>query len=409
MEQFLRLTWLRGLAPGLLGVRVQPDATTGQDAAVVVAQLALLVTVAGTIVRRPAALRAWVFFGLTFLLNAVLIGWARVHQFGPDIGRDPRYWSEYLFLFWIAAGLAVTVGRWARPGTDAAIDAAAPSPTALPPDTVAAVGAAATSDSVPDPGRGGVQAPPRPPQTGAFVAVLRPPRQPTWLPGAIAAAIVVSFALTTIAAGRQLDSEWDAEKARTYVDNLRRAVAELRARGENPVFLNRTVIPSVLASFLAPYNRYDKVFPTLGVQVDFSSPGDRLYATNEQGEVVPQKFVRALPPYRGVEGTRFVSSAGGEHCFTGAVRMEYVPPRPFGNPATDLLWKGTSTTAVDVPVVIDTGAGYPPYADGLLKLPKGRGSAATPLADPVVKAALDVPGGAHLCVSSIGLGAFFPR
>jgi hypothetical protein len=348
LQEYGRILWLRGFVPALLGVRVQADASTGEDVAIVAGQIALAAFVAWTVWRRRQAWRAWSFFAITFVLNAALLGVNRIVQFGTGIALDSRYATEYLPIFAIAAALA-TSSNWPR-------SAGAKRPF---PDT----------------------------------------RQVPTRAAAAAAALAALFLGLNALSSNGIADEWPAYKAERYYKGLRTSASEYKSRvGHPPAILDEPVIPEVLPAFLSPFNRARYVLPTLGVDVPYDTPADDLHAIDADGLLIPLKFAAA----------QRVKAARG--CTRGPKSLEWVPEQPLSAPDTDLRLTGRSNARGAIPVYVDdTGQGLAPYDSG--QIPTASGSFRSGLAtgrSTVHALRLDVPPGIRLCVRRLEIGDWRP-
>ncbi|MBI5105928.1 MAG: hypothetical protein HZB46_13290 [Solirubrobacterales bacterium] len=465
-EQFLRLDWLRAFVPSIWGVRVQPDATRGQDAVVVLAQVAFWAFVVWTLWRRLVVWRAWAFFFIAFFLNAALIGLNRVAMFGPGVALDYRYASEYLPLFAITvalvlsdrwprfaatdpeaaadrpvpaavasstapeptyaaatAGSAAAVGRHAgaAPGAPehaassaeaaagsapgAAQDAASTEPAADPAATALRMGAPPASGA-PDPRDDGDR-PGRESRTGRPRARLMPS-----LPvAAVVAALCVAYVAASATSADGLADEWPAAGTERYIKTLETDVAAFRRDhdGRPPVIFDEPVPESIVMSWMAPYNLASKVIPTLGLEAGYGEPSSDLHAVDGSGHLVKLTFVPGRPPLTGIRNGQLTERRTKDHCITGPTSAEFVPPEPIGAPATDLRVRGTATGAGGMPVFIDeTGGGYPGFDVGQIPIRDGAIDYGLRTRDSLHRMRLDVPEGARFCIGTIELGDFRP-
>lgn len=99
VTEYIQLSWLRDYAPSLLGVRVDPDPTGGQQLAVVLAQVLVIGLVAFTVARCRNAWRAWTFFVLTGVISLLVTAQRIKNGTAQATAFDTRYMVELSWLF----------------------------------------------------------------------------------------------------------------------------------------------------------------------------------------------------------------------------------------------------------------------------------------------------------------------
>ena len=106
LTRYLSHSWFQVVTPGFFGVYIPKETAPALAITVSVALQAVLVVLVVWSGRRVAgAWRAWVFFALTFLVNAAVVGLTRVGAFGPkDIAYLLYYNLEAAYLFCITLG-----------------------------------------------------------------------------------------------------------------------------------------------------------------------------------------------------------------------------------------------------------------------------------------------------------------
>jgi hypothetical protein len=115
---YLRTAWLEAFAPAVFGAVIpKRGATAWQELAVDLAQVAIFATVAVSVIRRPAAWRAWTVLGVMFVLNALVV-LPRVTTYGLDIAYVTRYYTETALVvpFVLAFAFSAPRGRRDRAG-----------------------------------------------------------------------------------------------------------------------------------------------------------------------------------------------------------------------------------------------------------------------------------------------------
>jgi hypothetical protein len=363
LEEYGRILWLRGFVPALFGVRVQVDASSGEDVAIVAGQVALWAFVGWTLWRRRQAWRAWAFFAIAFVLNALLLGISRIVQFGTSVALDARYSTEYLPIFAIAAALATSFD-WPREAH-----------------------------------RGNREARTR-----------RPPPVATGVAVAVASGL---FLLLNGLSSNGVADEWPAYKAERYYDGLRASVANYEARmSHRPSVLDEPVIEEVVPNFLSPLNRAKYVLPTLRVDAEYGTPAGELHGIGADGSLVPLRFMGAGRPAVGLRGNRLVRAAGNHsRCITGPESLEWRLTQPAMAPETDLRLRGAANKRSAIPVFVDeTGQGFPPYDSGVVPTRAASFSSGLATTRESIRALrFDIPASVRLCVRFVEIGDWRPR
>lgn len=165
-----------------------------------IALLCGLVIVIASLILRRGAWRPWSVFFLSFLVGGLALGLNRTVQFGPTIGREPRYHMAIAALFLLCAAVAFD-------GTP--------------------------RFSIP-----------------RFRSPVR-----TMLVLLLGTACVLAFARS---APRVAAMDWSVPRTEAFFDRLGRDLAAARDRGVEPAIANETMPDDIVPSFLAPYNRFDR-------------------------------------------------------------------------------------------------------------------------------------------------------
>ena len=241
LGHYLPILWFRIVAPGLFGVYI--PRSLGPAVAVpimVAAQLALVGAVVWTISRRPAAWRAWVFFLVAFLVNAIVVGLTRIFAdtgtVAPNgIAYALRYNEEIAYLVPIAVGAAVL-----RAGRTVAL-------------------------------RGAVE-----PAHGRTTAL-------------VAAGVALFVGFAWVGAGRvSATSVWVGARARPYVEKVSAGLEALR-RSARPGALVDGVAPDELVPFV-PFNSHSEALRVIDERAPFDTAGRDLFEVAPDGTVVPVTF-----------------------------------------------------------------------------------------------------------------------
>ena len=380
IEQYLRILWLRGFGPTLVGQRVSADTDLHQEVAVVVAQVIVASVVVGSLLLKRSAWRAWTFFGISAAVNVLVVGLARVEQFGPSIAYDARYWIELPPLFFLSVGFALSSGVVAGAERDA--------------------------------------------ETASRTRQVR-----RWLPTsgraqavAVAILVVAYLASFTVGADRIAD-EWPAGKARSYVNNVERSLnASGKGRPTSP--LGGLAPFDVVAGAASPSNELTWVLPLIDEHIVVNDARRRLVVLGEDGVAQPARWHRAAG---GATRARIASAVvsepllaateadGGAACIPALLDtrlIELMPPRPLAVPGTPTLRiaPAVGTAPITLGVLVDGGHGWPGIPGRQIELRADGAMTLTDLgAQTAHKVALEIPAGLRLCLERLEIGVYRPR
>lgn len=321
---FLNVSWSRTFAPSVLGLRLADGPLTATDRVLVVAVQVLFALVVGaSLLRCRDAWRAWAFFAVGFLANALLVGLPRIAVWGAGIGTFLRYYPEVTFLLPLAFGGAFLAFGNGEPRSRLVLAGQA---------LWARVG------------------------TGALAVALV-----AHLAIATAGAATVSGASRGRAAGAYLG---------TVEDGLRRAAAP----GVPPAIVDGEVPDFLVASWAvlgAPYyNRYSEVFPLFDLPVAFDRPDQPLFRVDAEGALHSVDFQRQRGgdlPALVRAGTVIVTQGtleerGGGFCVRSPTvfpaLIEFQPATPLAEGEWYLALWYRSPQAQALTLSIDGGGGY---------------------------------------------------
>jgi hypothetical protein len=346
-SQYLRATWLRGIAPQLLAQNVPGSTTTLNEVAVVAAQLVVLALVALSLLRSRLAWRAWAFLAVAAIPNVVLVGVGRLHLFGPQIGQDLRYEAEFAFLLPLTLALAFTV-------------------------------------------------PPRPAALYRRLASL--PLRPAL--AVLAAAYLAAYVGTL----DRVTDEWPGEGARRYVENMRGDIGRLRAQApeQRLAVLDATLPFELIAGQGPPHDRLFGAMPEIDPDVAVNRPG-RLLVAQPDGHLAP---ARVLPrDERTPAGSARCLAPDGDGFITWRPRSGPGPEQPLllraeadPQPAARIL-----------PLLVDRGGGMPGGPDRDASFEERSNQAITELgATSVTELRLQVPAGMDVCIRRLELAGYAP-
>lgn len=318
--RYLGILWSRVFVPNLFGIFVPKDDVSGIIwFAAVATHIVLVALIVWSVARRVSAWRAWVFFTVTFLLNALVVAATRIGYFPAKVIAYTTYFNlEGVFLFFLALAAAVLGSRTESRRATAA----------------------------------------RP------VPALR---------GLLGAGVVAYVALSLWGGSRIGEPEhWFGARSRVVLDRAERGLAGLRQSGARVALVDGVFHEDVVPYLLVPYNSASEVVPLLDPAANFDVGDGDLFHVAKDGTVQPVAFlpdsggtaaqlaqsadfgvVGATPRYVG--GDRMCLTAGRER-----VTFGFRPPRSltgeglalsleFGTPMTSVI----SLVADPVPFVTE--------------------------------------------------------
>ena len=376
VAEYLEVAWARVFAPSVFGLRTPTGAASlADEVAVVAMQVVVAAIVVVSIRRRRSAWRAWAFFLVAFLANALVVGLPRLGGWGTGIAYFPRYHLEATFLLPIAVGAAF----WRVGG----------------PGRVAAPG-------------------PRPRWWG----------RPALARAAIALAVATHLVLAWDGAGR-LRAENPGQAAGRYMRQVEAGLRQARRSGIRPTLVDRTVPDYVFPAWAAyggRYNRYSEVFPLIDPGLAFDTPSPALFDVAQDGRLRAVRFspvagggawgLAQSGAVRVTHGT--VEGVGGRLCVrSGAwpALVELTPPAPLTGSEWFVALRYEVARRMTLPVYVDRGSGYPYPNDRSVTLRGGRaGAVMVPLGGPsLVRLRLDLPPDAHACLADLEVGRLLRR
>lgn len=372
IAQYLQTAWARAFAPNFFGVYVK--GSTGHEVTVSLVYLVIVALVIISVGRRQAAWRGWVFFGLTFVVSALISGLPRIDLFGPDVAYGARYYVEPTFLFAIALGAAF-----------------------LP-----------------------QQAQEASHEQGRFVS----PRWPAYFSWALVVAVGFHLALAWSGA-HQVMEESPGPRARPYMQNVKASLQRLERAGIEPSLVDDALPEYVMEDWLvwgAPhlYNRYSWVFPVVDPDLVFDRLTQPLYEVSKDGTLVPVAFAPESGGPVGdllARGVLTVTDGAVEHhdgiiCIDSghtSSLVELNPDPPLDGNHWYLALHYASGTRRTMPLFVDRGQGYP-WLDRAVTLEGGTGAVLADLGGPRVKRVrFDLPPEGHACLDQLHVGRLIPR
>lgn len=252
--RYLGILWSRVFVPNLFGIFVPKDDVSGIIwFAAVATQIVLVALIVWSVARRASAWRAWVFFTVTFLLNALVVGSTRIGYFPANAIAYTTYFNlEGVFLFFLAMATAVLGSR-----------------------------------------------------TGSWRAPVARP-----LPavrGLLGAGLVAYVALSFWGGYRIGEPEhWFGARSRVILDRAERGLAGLRQSGVRVALVDGVFHEDVVPYLLVPYNSASEVVPLLDPAANFDVSDGDLFHVERDGTVQPVAFL----PDSGGTAAQLAQSAG---------------------------------------------------------------------------------------------------
>jgi hypothetical protein len=191
---------------------------------------------------------------------------------------------------------------------------------------------------------------------------------------------------------------------RSYIQNLRASYDALRQSSPDVAFLPGDVVPNWLVyGAMAPYNRFDRVFPLLLPTATFTGDADRVLTVSGGGVARPSDFVVAADV-----------PTGGACLTEGTADAAWVArlARPLADGQWVIRLGFRASTAGTVTVTVDNDA---PGADLRMSIePHAVTAGSTGLVAvagslPVHKLSIQFDGPGPLCLDSLRLGTFQPE
>jgi hypothetical protein len=317
--RYFRILWAQTLVPAMFGLRLPSSGLSPLQVTVAVGLELLLVVVAATSLRRnQSSWRAWVFLAAIVLATGLLVGEARLDQFGPSVGSDPRYLLDFSWLVPLVGCLAFERGR------------------------AAAVGRADAAGHRPEPGA----------------------RHASRLAVSLAMIAYITASVATAAATQR---EWQGHPARVWEQHVQSSLTALERAGSRPVLAEDITPWFIVESPFSPYNQLSLVIPhyVAGVQVDGPLIG-QLFTLDSAGYPHPADVAPGAVDFPSAKGR---CAPGTSAAF---ILRERVPtplaasPRPYY-----LLLAYTSAGNSTLRLYIDHGTGYPASPDRYVSVAAG--------------------------------------
>lgn len=351
LAEFLGRAWAMGFAPSLLGLASPTGATASGLLAVAAGQLAVVAAVVLTVRRDRAAWRAWAGFAVAFAVLMLVVGISRVAIFGQGVALELRYFPEVTYLFPIFLALAL-------------------SPSAR------------------------LSQPP----------VVPPSRRRPALPGLVALLLLAAALPVAAASGARAVTEgWPGYASRDFMVRAQSDLSFLADEGRLPVLVDNTVPAEVVAPWLAPYDRYSRVFPLVQPDLAFDRAADDVAVVRPDGTIVEAVVTPVVDllasPHLTVGGTAATVRPGCVAAGEGAVFVEFRPPSPVGG-ARLAVRARHGAQPVAPPVFVDRGTGYPAVNDVTLN---AGGSTLRVVGSTVAALRVDVLPGTTLCLNELQL------
>jgi len=370
LGRYLPILWFRIVAPGLFGIYIPKSSSLAVAAPIMVAaQAALVAAAAWTIRRRRTAWRAWVFFAVTFLVNAAIVGLTRIAAdagtFGPNgLAYYLRYNEEITYLVPIALGAAL-LGAGRAPGRR--------------------------------PGMG---------------------RLPTRFAVLVGIGVAFSVGFAWVGAGRVGSKRvWVGAQARPYVENVQAGLRRIDRSGRQVALVDGVAPYAFVPPLQAPYNSDSEVLRVVDRRASFDSTGRDLYEVAPDGAVMPVSFsAESGGDAKAILTAGAVGVKPGTPTFddrglcvvagTDGAVIGFTPPQPSGGGPVHLLLRYGSTSGGLLKLVAEPPGGGGPTGSRLVTMPRG-GNQTTVFsleAQRVQRVYLALSARSEICVQDLQLG-----
>jgi len=334
--QYFRILWAQTLIPGLAGVTLPATGmSAGQVVLAVALQMVVIAAVAVSIVRKPAAWRAWLLIAITVVFNGMIVARSRIPMFGVGIGAELRYLADFAWLVPLAVGLAFH----RNPTVSARLDHRA-ARLAMPTRHRAAA--------------------------------------------AVVALAVVGYIAASTASAAKLQRDWAGHQARAWESQVIRTFNADERSGRFSVLADATAPFFMVEPAFAPYNRLSWMVPLYAklVQVDGVLDGP-LVVLDANGDAHPAAVASSVGDGRmtNLVGAHQVTGDGpikvhrstNEVCFTAtgpdaSITRRLVGTSPLAPDTYYLRVIYTSRHSTALPVFVDSGSGFPDATDRELRV-----------------------------------------
>ncbi len=368
VQQYVRIAWLRNVAPSFLGARLPAGALSASHLAFeVLGQVLFAGLLALSLWRKgPAALRGWGFafiaVALTFALTAKgKLEPARV----AEVGFDSRYVTDLMWLIPLGVFMA------------------------LAPRRVAVLGAEWPQDE------------PLRPFPAPLVRLLAP-RTVAGLVGALLLAVT----LVQLHARDTVAQQWQAREGRKWVLNARSSAQRLADAGRRVRVVDGSVPASVDdASFIGAYSLRSVILPLIQAPADTGTPATGVQLAD--GTIVPVAARRRAVVRPGA-GTALTGLTRRNGCLVAGPGAEGTIDAPLPAPVSGLAVTVRASGAGRLPpagvgVDVDSGYGLPQAPQRTLRA-TGRPEVDTGETK-VVRLRFHVPAGGRLCGTTFTVSA----
>jgi hypothetical protein len=301
LAKYLWLAWFRGVTPAFAGVHVAIDAKSPELLMAFGAQALLIAVIALSVWRKRSAWRAWVFWGVAFGANAVVIALGRLGSLGlKQVGSQLRYDTEMTWLLPLALGFAFFPG-----------------------------------------------------EVAARTVAGEPVRRVRWPSQRLRVALVVLAACAYLAAsidtGRDTATEWrrlDSDQPKAYVENMQRDAARLERAGSSLQVLDDQTPAYLIAPPHKPWNRLERLIPAIAPELKVVPAGPNLLQARQDGNVIPIQLQGLATGPSSITGAGTVSLSGGRRVRRGGHPCAVAGSAPAAlSFATETLLRGESLFA----------------------------------------------------------------
>jgi hypothetical protein len=279
--QFISFSWTQTLVPMVFGVDAWLFGSHfGRIVAGAIGEAVAVPFIVWTILRKPAAGRAWILFGVTFLTMASLVDITRVSVFGPSAANDVRYVTLDAFFLPITLGLAFLPARGQTWRSARAAINPAPSPES---------------------GRNAAPTQARPPRRRAARWAMAIP--------ALCTVVVLYAVALDFDQDRDTPVQWDYA-TRAFFKTFAASWADVASHADHPFLWDTEVNPVVINNAFYPYDTVSVTVGMLHTGLRFDAWGGTGFLLLSDGSVVPAVAVtQALGVVQGPPGVCVAAGA----------------------------------------------------------------------------------------------------
>ena len=344
--EFARILWAQTLGPAAFGLRLPAAGlSTVEVGTAVGVQIAVVGLVVVSVLRKRSAWRAWLALALCVVATLVLVGQARLADFGPSIGNDPRYLADFSWLIPLTICLAFS-------RRDTFLPLASPTP-----------------------------AHPQVPKLSRGIA--------------LGAVLTVAYVATSIVTTVTLQRDWPGPQARAWEARVTTGLAQLTRGDAVPVVANANAPYYIVQDLFSPDNQLSVIVPLYNSRVHVDGPlSGPLFVLDPDGtprratvgtvadSLLTRREACVRPTYPTLTITNRVSTRLSPTDGPYYLRVVYRDAQP-----------------TSLPLYVDHGSGFPGAPQAAVVLPAGAGQSIAWLGEASPRGLdVQIPAGSAACV-----------